>query len=238
MFAMLALACLDPTTDATDTAETAADTETPPPAPEELYGVLRASGSALEVEDQSVRAYLNFGYGELPQTEARDCYHFSASTYDDDDYFYVDGGEKALTLDGAPFSGNMESWPAGQLLSAKASGALFPAFDLGAGLAVPEWVELRVEQEVSAHGEFLNVSWAPAATGWVVVRVNEQTDPEATSQDVCVISAAEGSARVFAGSKTSYWTVSFVTEVLLPLPPTQGVLVRFETGHFGVPLNE
>ncbi len=228
MLTLLLLACTNPQE------ETALDTAPSPPPPEELYGLLSVDGTAFESEDRGASVRLNFEHGELPRTEAGDCYDFSASTYDE--YFYVRGGEEELTLDGEPFLGSVEGWPAGSLVSARTSGDLFPGFDLGAGLLVPEWVDVRVDQEASTYGGFLNVSWSPLATGWVVVRVSARTDPEASSQRVCVFPASAGSARVFADNKTVLWTASFVTEELLPLPPTQGILVRFQTGLVGTPL--
>ncbi|MFT5587385.1 MAG: hypothetical protein ACI9VR_004994 [Cognaticolwellia sp.] len=231
MLLILLLACIDP---ADKVEDSTADSGPTLPAPEELYGVLNVDGTGWDWEPRETWVRLHFERGELPLTEAGDCYRFSASTYDD--YFYVSGGDLELTLDGEPFLGQVDDWPAGRQVSVRASGDLFPEFDLGEGVATPEWVDVSVDQEASTYGEFLNVSWAPAATGWVEVRVAERSDPESTSQLVCVFPASAGSARVFADDKTTLWTASFVTEVLLPLPPTQGILVRFETGLVGEPL--
>ncbi len=233
MLAALALACLEAKTDPVDTAESRVETGTAQPPPEALYGVLSLDGTAFEWEEPGAWMRLHFELGTLPLTQAGDCYTHSASTYDD--YFLVRGGELEMTLNDEVVLGSVTGWPAGQRISASASGGLFPAFDLGEGLLVPEWVDIRVRQRAGLSGQLLLVSWEPQATGWVVVRVFEASDPESTHQKVCAFPASIGAAQVFADDKTTLWSAAYVHETVLPHPPTQGILVVFETGLVGSP---
>lgn len=193
---------------------------------EELYAVVYLDGRE-DVDGRSTRASHWVSRGSLPVLEPGDCTSRYATITDGPWY---SAGEVQVRLDGEPLESTVSGWPAGSAMTVRSTGDDIPAFQLEEPITVPPWVDLQVQVEEQPHGASLKVSWTPTEQGLLVVRLSHRTDPESSDIDTCVFPASAGQAEVTADDTIFLWEVDYVTETHLPVSPTQGVLIRTQSG--------